>query len=426
MRPVDLVTIDKLIPIYKSGVEANSIQIARVRDSEGTPCEFNVVVGKDLYRLGEQAVYVQPDYCIPPTELFNEYYAPGGDEKKSKLGKGGRVRAVKFNFQFLGESDPIYSNGILVPMYEFTKVFPSDVSAEGLQELLGVVKYEAPDSSDAGSKSGLTQGDRPYFLYETDETRIELLRDHADMVAENGEVVCGTVKVDGSSITIFAKDENGSQRVGVCSRKQEKKLDQTYVEAYRDGEYLLHPYLNKDTGERGWYNDFTKTFYTADDVRPMEPVMVEARDAWVDTVKKFGYLDKLIHHCRRDGVQLALRGELVGGGMKGSGNKLNMDAKSETHIRWFGVDDLGSGVATRIHYGMSHNLKEVCEDLGFEYTLPVVEGVMNYDQIIAWSNDYFRKVKAETGQVIEGLVFRTKYSNNMSLKYINPEYDANS
>jgi glycerol kinase len=57
-----------------------------------------------------------PDYCVPPTVLFQEYYAPGGDMKKSKLGKRGRIRAVKFNFSFENSVDPIYSNGIILPL----------------------------------------------------------------------------------------------------------------------------------------------------------------------------------------------------------------------------------------------------------------------------------------------------------------------
>ena len=51
---------------------------------------------------------------------------------------------------------------------------------------------------------------------------------------------------------------------------------------------------------------------------------------------------------------------------------------------------------------------------------------MSYDEIIAWANEYFKKLKAEEGRVIEGVVIRTLYSNTLSCKYINPDYDANS
>lgn len=436
MKVVDLVTIDKLIPIYKNGEEANSIQVARIKDVEGNECQFNIIVGKGLYSIGDKAIYIQPDYCVPPGGLFNEYYAPGGDPSKSKLGKNGRIRAAKFNFQFAYEPDSIYSNGILIPYDECVKAFIefdlSDVSVD-LQKLFGVIKYEAPDSSDAGSKAGLTEGDRPGFLYETDEDRIELHKGKIDNCYAENERIGITVKRDGSSITIFCKNDFSADgpdhfpiKVGICSRKQLKKMDQTYVQAYKDGEYELHPYVKKETMERGWYNEFTQKFYTIEEVKDLEPVIVEARDAWVDTVKKHGYLSRLMIYCQNHNVELALRGELIGGGMKGSGNKLNKDAIGETDVVWFGVDDLSTDFSKRLHYGCQHNLKTVGDALGLKYTQPVFEGMMSYAEIIHWSNEYFKKVKDETGQIVEGIVVRSLYTNKISCKYINPEYDSKS
>jgi hypothetical protein len=144
-------------------------------------------------------------------------------------------------------------------------------------------------------------------------------------------------------------------------------------------------------------------------------------------VNKHWYLDKLEEYCIKNNLQLALRGELIGvGASKGSGNKLNPDSTADAKIIWFGIDDLSGGHAERIHYGQKHNLKEVCEALDFEYTEEVFSGVFNYDQMIKRSNEFFKQIKQETGKVIEGLVFRTKYNNKLSTKYINPEYDANS
>ena len=124
---------------------------------------------------------------------------------------------------------------------------------------------------------------------------------------------------------------------------------------------------------------------------------------------------------------MALRGELTGQGNKGSGNKLNWDNKLERDIIWFGVDDLSSGFAKRINYSdPENNLKTLCEKLGFKYTEEINEGVYNYDGIIKYCNSVFKKIKEETGQIIEGIVIRSKYSNKLSVKYINPEYDAKS
>ena len=39
-------------------------------------------------------------------------------------------------------------------------------------------------------------------------------------------------------------------------------------------------------------------------------------------------------------------------------------------------------------------------------------------------DEIFKNYKDEHGQVIEGIVIRTHFSNNLSVKYINGEYDS--
>lgn len=465
MKSVEVVEIDKLIPIFKEGQPANAIEVARIKDLNDNECEFNIIVGKGLYNIGDSVVYIQPDYCIPKTAIFNEYWFPSGDASKCKLGKSGRVRAIKFNFKFEGENDSIYSNGILLPVNEvkecisgecFDKILAiSDLeyltvaevlSNLDLQEALGITKYVAEDSHES-TNQGLTAGERPSFLYETDEERIELHKKEVQYCFENKEIVSGTIKRDGSSITLFCKkddNENLGWRIGVCSRKQEKKLDQSHTRAYKylvvnksdtmidvTG-YELHPYFQKETNVRGWYCDQTQEFFTEKEVTNIwngdkfQPIVIEVRDNWVDTVKKYGYLDKLLNYCIENNTELALRGELIGAGNKGNGNKLNLDAKLDQQVIWFGVDDLKSGFSRRIHYGGEHNLTKLSFDLDLNVVEEVFQGVYDYDSLIKTCHEIFDKIKYSTGQIIEGIVIRSKYSNNLSVKYINPEYDSKS
>lgn len=453
MKVVDLVTIEKLIPIFKNGDPAQAIQVARIKDADGQSCEFNIVVGKGLYQIGERVIYIMPDYCLPDRPLFAEYFAPGGDPKKSKLGKKGRIRATKFNFSFEGEVDPIYSNGIIMPYgvvedYVLTQQ-PEKPYVDGndtlecfdLQAELAIIKYVSDDSLDGGgNKSGLTKGDLPSFLYATDETRIEMLKDHVNKVFATGEELGFTLKRDGSSCTLYVKHDpihDNTLLSGICSRNQEKKLVQEYVQAYKEEGVLLHPYTLKEmvnfvttTGINGWMNDATGKFYTKAEVEGMvtngslEPIVVEVRDAWVDASNKYGYLQSLTDYCILNNLQLALRGELIGSGNKGSGNKLNLDAQGDSRVIWFGVDDLSPGHATRINYGQAHNLAAVCENLDWDYTPELFHGVYDYDMIIKKCHEYFAQVKTTTGQIVEGIVIRSKFSNTLSCKYINPEYDS--
>lgn len=442
MKPVEIVQINQLIPIFKNGEKAERIEVARVKTSDGTELQFNIIVGKGLYKVNDFVIYIMPDYCLPDNELFTEYWQPGGDKSKCKLGKKGRIRALKFNFQFDNSSDPIYSNGIILPIVEVAKYLnqPIIIAVQGsteidqdLQKDLSITKYVAEDSFE-NQKSGLTKGDLPSFLYPTDETRIELLKDHVDKCYNENEVLGFTRKRDGSSATTYSRINpvENEQQVGVCTRNQEKKLEQQYTSLYKDlnSGVLLRPHFNKELNIKGWFNEATETFYTNEDVLDItkyEPIVTEVRDSWVDTVKKHKYLDKLVDYCNKYNIQLALRGELIGAGNKGSGNKLNSDAKtSESKIVWFGVDDLSSGHAVRIHYGQEHNLKKVCDELEMEYTEELFDGVYSYDEIIKLCTDYFNKVKRETGIIVEGIVIRSKYSNKLSTKFINPDYDSKS
>ena len=109
-------------------------------------------------------------------------------------------------------------------------------------------------------------------------------------------------------------------------------------------------------------------------------------------------------------------------------NKLNMDAKSSnSDVYWFGLDDLSAGRhARRIHFDEVVNLQTVARDLNLSWAKPVLMGIYNYDEIIDKCNEIFKYYKEEHGQIIEGIVIRTHYSNNLSVKLINGEYDARS
>ena len=87
---------------------------------------------------------------------------------------------------------------------------------------------------------------------------------------------------------------------------------------------------------------------------------------------------------------------------------------------------MSSGFATRIHYGQPHNLEIICHELKLQYTparLFFQLQPRNYDELISFASDVF-KIEKEAGRVIEGIVVRTLYSNDLSVKVMNPEYDS--
>jgi len=435
VKIVEIVTITNLIPVFKEGVEANAIQVAKFSFENGSECGFNVIAQKGLYEIGSKAVYIQPDYCLSENELFTSFIAPGGNPKKSRLGKQNRIRAIKFNFSFDGSNDPIYSNGILLPLEEVENFlfegdnnycFYSDMpSPDAYRELdlaeeLGVTKYEEPET--AGS--GLTAGEFPSFMYKTDEQNINNIVDHVKKVINEGQEIGITIKRDGSSHTTYFKLENDDYISGVCSRSQEKKMDQTFVTDYLDSDKnLYHRYFDRETMTKGWYCDELELFKTDDEVKDFEAVTKEVKDSWIELATNSGLLERGLAYCKEHGLQLAFRGEIIGQGLKGSGNKVNPDANEKQKLVLFGIDDLSEGFSKRINYSSPHNLRDVSKILGIEYTDSMVVKPNTYEELITICEDIFKNEEKE-GRIIEGVVVRTMYTNDLSCKVMNLVYDS--
>jgi len=403
-------------------VEASNIEVIRIRTLDGESVEFNIVSGKNLYKINDRVVYIQPDYCIHDDEndIFGEYLRPGGDPSKSKLGSNGRIKAISFNFFFANESDKIYSNGIILPIsYIESKLNIKIDETTDLQTLLGITKYVVQEKG-PGSVSGLNEPDNfPWFLSVSDEDRLELKKGLIDKCYEDKVQLGFTQKRDGSSITLWVKSRN---EYGITSRTNAKKLDPMQITAYKDGEVILHQYQKKtDDGYiLGWFNNETKTFYTTDEVKEkqFEEVKTYIKDSWVETGNK--YMNKLIDFYEEKGLQLAFRGELVGQGIQNK--SFNPDSKGELKIIFYGIDDITSK-GKRINYSSEWNLKTISEYIGLEYTTELWEGIYDYDGIVKVCNTYFDDMKSK-GILVEGVVIRSKYNNILSTKYINNFFDS--
>ena len=262
-------------------------------------------------------------------------------------------------------------------------------------------------------------------MYKTDETNWMNVIDKIKETIADGEEFGVSWKKDGSSWTQYTRKVAEGWKQGICSRNQEKSLDQTFVELYKDADGKeYHRYTLKETGEKGWINDedmvFIKDKFAKEN---LTPITVEVRDSWVDLAKEGGYLEKTLKYCQDNNVQLVLRGELCGSGLKGSGNKFNPDAKNKAAIMLFGVDSLEPGFSVRNHYGDVHNLEKVATELGLPYIVPEWIKPSSIEELIKFCEDIFKREEAE-GRIIEGVVIRSKYSNKISLKYMNPLYDS--
>ena len=138
MSAVQIVTIKNKIPLFKGEEQANAIELIELEE-----VGYELVANKTLYQIGDKAVLIQPDYNLSDISLFDSFIRPNGDESKSMLGKVGgqarRIRAKKFNLSKVPNGDPVYSNGILLPLSEVITYLQNNIYKIIFIKTLGLI-----------------------------------------------------------------------------------------------------------------------------------------------------------------------------------------------------------------------------------------------------------------------------------------------
>lgn len=408
MKATQIVTIASFSPMFKGEEEASNIHIVNLEENG-----FDIVAQKSLYQIGDKALYIQPDYCLSNISLFADFIAPEGNPNKSRLGKNNRIKAVKFGFTD-SKGNKVYSNGILLPLkdvynylndegFDFVREATPDNPIDFDKELI-ITKYEEPEPRLQGD----SKGNLPTGMYKTDETNFN--NNYKQLEKLLPCQLIGTVKVDGSSCTVYYKSET---EFGICSRSLEKKVFTTNYVGWKSNHF------NKDeTGINhglGYLNETTNEFVLNknwNEYLSNNPIQTEeglANDDWV----RLGYpiLEKLIKYQ----LQYSVRCEIFGQNLKGSGNKNNPHAKSPKSILVYGVDDYSSGKCIPLPM---NEVIDFCSNLAIPHVQVVFNQQFNtLDEIKDVCNEYFKT------NLIEGIVVRTYETNEYSGKYMNNEYD---
>lgn len=170
---VPLTTIKEIL-VHPS---ADRLEIAKVYD-------FNVIIQKNQYKVGDNIIYVPID-SILPFEIESKIFGP---DSKIKLNKS-RVKQIKIR--------GVYSQGLLInPNDVNIPVVPLEYD---LAPELGITKYEPGPAPFEGSKTSVKRDkpkENPYFHK---YGGIDNLKWYPDLFAE-GEEVSITEKIHGSNI----------------------------------------------------------------------------------------------------------------------------------------------------------------------------------------------------------------------------------
>jgi len=170
-----------------------------------------VVDQVNRYAVGDMVLYAEIDSWIPTT--IAPFLSKDKEPRVFNDVSGERLRTVRLKGQV--------SQGLLLPISLLLE-FNADAALEvGMDytELLNVQKWEAPINAQL---AGQAKGNFPHFIQKTDQERIQNIQYDITTAVANKDKFEVTVKLDGSSITVYKFNAD----VGVCSRNLELKLDQ--------------------------------------------------------------------------------------------------------------------------------------------------------------------------------------------------------
>lgn len=239
---------------------------------------WNVVAQKGLHSVGDTIVYFEIDSFLPASDTRFETFMKFG-VNMFEGNQGHRVKTKRLR--------GVYSQGIVIPLKEFPEIVDPQFDTD-YAEVVGVVKYEKQEVT---GYSGDAKGSFPWFLQKSDQDRIQNV--HSRLVGNglNDELFVGTLKMDGSSITVFAVDKSKYApesedvvgvdiAIGYCSRNQQLKMPDASVDNWLEASGKFY---------QGAYNS---------------NLFMKAAELSVIT-----------------GMNLAIQGELVGAGIQGNFEK---------------------------------------------------------------------------------------------------------
>jgi RNA ligase (TIGR02306 family) len=175
---------------------------------------WHVVVGKGAHKVGDLVVYCEVDSLLPLKEEF-DFLGNGNKPKRQYIdGKeiyGHRIKTMRLRGQV--------SQGIVFPLTILAHGNAKGGSADYLKlqanaealnlpegtdvtEYMGIYKYEMPLPTELAGKA---RGGWPGFMPKTDEPRLQA--NPGILEKYKGVTFYATEKIDGSSITLFIKND---------------------------------------------------------------------------------------------------------------------------------------------------------------------------------------------------------------------------
>lgn len=200
---VYVVEINDIVPIK----DADKIETAVIKG-------WKVVVKKNQFKPGDKAIYFEIDSFLPIKPEF-EFLRASSYRKLGEL-EGFRLKTIKLRKQI--------SQGLIMSFSDLN-IEPCDVNTD-LTDIIGVVKWEIPETGFTPSGKVSLGNPFPYFIPKTDEERVQNYEIEYYLKDLTLDDLYITEKIDGSSITVYVNRNNPDRIFGVCSRNRDIDKDE--------------------------------------------------------------------------------------------------------------------------------------------------------------------------------------------------------
>ena len=359
---MELVTEGRKLVTVRSIAAINPIENADAIEV-ATVDGWDVVVKKNEFKVGDQVLFFEIDCLLPMKDERFSFLAKGKEQELFRL------RTIKLRGQV--------SQGLVLPISQFPEL--PIIQDVGLENLLGITKYEIPDSG-SGVRGCKPASTFPHFIPKTDEERIQNIYNKYKELYEDVEFSVSE-KLDGSSVTIASiKDKS------------------LFIEKLCTEEYPFS-FTNEQTivASRNQTLQYDETSHFWKGVQNSNLIAIS---------------QQILDETDR---QLALQGELIGPGLQG-----NREGLADYEVRLFKIWDID-----KKEYLNPEEFNNICDEFSINRVPQLPEIVLFNNHVTLQDLLEMSKGKNSNGKNIEGIVYTSVEKVNgqtLHFKVINNDY----
>lgn len=248
---------------------------------------WQCITKKGEFKVGDYGVYFEIDSFLPASDERYKFLEPRFVKWNNLV--GARIKTIKLKGQL--------AQGLLLPLSSYPEVQnmmgfldPTALDGHDVTELLGVQKWEKAMPAEL---AGRAKGNFPMFIPKTDQERVQNLT--RQLGKYDGEEFQATIKLDGSSMTLYQVDSN-SRYFKYAMPKTPEGADEAPTPLYVQGVCSRNIDLVETEGNQFW-----------------------------KTAREQDLLTKLSNASLEMKTSLAMQGELVGFGIQDNYEKMKPD-----------------------------------------------------------------------------------------------------